>query len=169
MGLCGLLWAASAWSCWIIAGCDILYSTAWQRSAVSFAAQPGAQPQLGGAARQRWLQRKVIPGYVHSTWRSHVQRSAPVGSTGNYHVPAPAIIHRSLPRTPDAVRAETWQLGLPSVRDQERGCGATSVRAVALAHAGDAGSTFGFLNSRRAAESVQRTQMLVCCWARVRR
>lgn len=34
-----------------------MYSAAWQCAAVSFAAQPGAQPQLGRAARQWCLTR----------------------------------------------------------------------------------------------------------------
>ena len=152
---------------------DILFRTAWQCTAVSFAAQPGAQPQLGGAAWQRcltkWLQHEVIPGCMLSMRGSHVQHSAPTGSTGIYHVPAPAFMHRCLPHKPNAVRAETWQLALPGMGDQERGCGATSVHAVALAHACDTGGTSGFLNSGRAAGSMRRTQMLTCSWTRARR
>lgn len=131
---------------------------------------PSSEALLGrGAWPGGCSTRSSLQGCMLSARGSHVQRSAPMGSMGICHVPAPAFIHRSLPCTPNTVRAETWQLALPGMGHQERGCGATSVRAVALAQAGNAGSTSGFLNSGCAAGSLRRTQMLMCSWARARR
>lgn len=137
-------------SCWIIVGYDTLCIVAWQSTAVSFAVPPGTKPQLGGSARQRclarWLQQEVIPGCFlcgNPTYSASVECGM-----GIYHAPASAFIHCSLPHTPNAGRAGTWQFALPGMEEQERGCGAAPVSAVVLTHAGITGGTSGFLKSR---------------------
>lgn len=166
MGLRGPLWAANHLI--MLNYCRLWYFVQhWQHTTVSFAVQPGTQPQLRGTVQQRRLQHELLPGCMLSALGSKVQ------CTGGKHGHLSGVCSSIHPLQPShkskAGRAETRQLALPSMEDQERHCGMTSMRVVALAPAGDTGSTSVFLNSGHAAGSVQRTQMLMCSWARVGR